>query len=210
MPTASQQSLSAFLPSNSLSSPAPKKHLSHKSSKSLRAQRAPRAWWSPRHTPRSPGLPQPSGTHSLEHSPCQSATAHWVGPDWRRKGMSQMHVTLIQCLQTNMWEANGCKLWNKQINIFLRATVLCTSQYPRELLCIHLFFFLMQQCHTIYGPDKISATVWYVGVIAKTAKNAHSFVRLCVFLFFFRCCCFWAILYTDGTADKATQHTQFT
>lgn len=69
-------------------------------------------------TPRSPGLPQPSGTHSLEHSPCQSATAHWVGPDWRRKGMSQMHVTLIQCLQTNMWEANGCKLWNKQINIF--------------------------------------------------------------------------------------------
>lgn len=43
----------------------------------------------------------------------------------------------------------------------------------------------MQQCHTIYGPDKISATVWYVGVIAKTAKNAHSFVSLCGFFFFF-------------------------
>lgn len=109
-------------------------NLSHKSSKTLRAQQAPRARWSPRHSlprHRSPGLPQlpliPRSTNPAnEPQHCRE------GRDWSGKE-SQTDVVLIQCLRTNVQDASGSSLRTKWINISQERQVFDTCQYPRAL-----------------------------------------------------------------------------
>lgn len=131
------------------------------------------------------GCLSPQEAIPWSHGPCQSATARREGPDWFGKGMSQMYVTLIQCLQTNVWDASGCKLWKKQINI---------SQEVQ--LCTHAS--IPENCFTCMGQKVVPYNTWccYCFSYSILLLLQHQICPLSCPMCF---CC--AILCTDGTAD---------
>lgn len=167
--------------------PRPIKHLSHKSSKTLRAQRAPRACWSPRHSFPAPPLSWAASAFRNPHPGARTLSASHGTPRgswlcvWGGRGGCHRWMSLWFSARRLMCETQAdasCEI-NKSIFLKRRGSVhmpvsQSTASHARDKRLSY---------HTIQYNTWPRRHLYYSVVCCyycNTAKYAHSVVNLCV------------------------------